>query len=244
MLIGYFDESGTHAGSKSLAIGGFVGPEKKWRRFEREWSQELRSEGLLYTHMSELESCRGLFASWDKTRARNFQVRLLDIIRAHATWGVSCTVMLNDYNQLVLSDPDKELSKKVGTPYGICTVGCVALSVEWVKKKHPAEAIQFIFESGMPRTEVTEWFARQKLRSPQLAGIAFSEKSQTLPLQAADIHAYEAWKHTENQYASGNPLRDVRRSLHALIGMPIAGRMWDRSGLQKRIAEVRNATEY
>ncbi len=152
VLIGYFDESGTHAGSKSLAIGGFVGPEKRWRRFEREWSQELPSEGVPHKHMSDLESCRGLFASWDKVRARSFQVRLLRIIKAHATWGVSCTVMLDDYNQLVLSDADKKLPKKVGTPYGLCTVGRLALSGEWAKKKHPGEPIQFIFESGVPTT--------------------------------------------------------------------------------------------
>ena len=242
--MGYFDESGTHDGSTSVAVGGFVGPEKRWRRFEREWALELRDEGVPYMHMSELESCRGLFASWDTTRARHFQKRLLAIIRKHCAWGVSCTVILDDYERLVLGHSDEELPKKVGTPFGVCSLGCINLAVEWLKKKHPGESITCVFESGGPTGELTDWFARQKRLSPGLADLSFGAKKDVLPLQAADVHAYEAWKHTENQFVPENPVRDVRKSLESLFDMPMSGRSWDASGLQRLIDEVRDSTEY
>ena len=57
--------------------------------------------------------------TWYKPSAQRFQRELLAIIKDHGTWGVSCSVVLDDYKRLVLDDPDPELPKKVGTPYGI-----------------------------------------------------------------------------------------------------------------------------
>jgi len=37
VLIGYFDESGTHAGSPAVAVAGVLGPQDDWNRFESSW---------------------------------------------------------------------------------------------------------------------------------------------------------------------------------------------------------------
>jgi hypothetical protein len=34
-LTGYFDESGTHAGSELMLMAGFVGDARQWRKFEK-----------------------------------------------------------------------------------------------------------------------------------------------------------------------------------------------------------------
>lgn len=245
MLYAYFDESGTHA-ARTITLGGFMGPEKRWRRFERKWSAELESERITACHMTDLESLYGEFKGWDKIRAVNFQKRLLSIIKEDAAHGISCGLVRADYEALVSKDADPELPKKVGTHYGICAAGCIALASRWREKKFPGEPIAFVFEDGVRTGEVTDWLERTKKKGDlRIDSISFKSRRSTPPLQAADIHAYEAWKFMQDQIAvAGAPARDTRKSLASLFDMSLDGRYWDRTGLARHIENVRTATDY
>ena len=243
MLVSYFDESGTHETSTSLAVGGFIAPEPQWRKFEKDWRRALREEGLSYTHMNELENLKGPFADWDRSRMQRFQRRLLDVIKDHATHGDAATMRSADYEKLVLADPDPELPKKVGTMYERCAAKSMELSYKWALDKYPKQRIHFVFEKGQRVGALTAWFDRERRQYPLLDPLEFADKKEILPLQAADIFAYEAWKHVQNQYVPSQPNRGTRKSLEALKRL-IHIHLWEEDTLSKLVATVRNATEY
>ena len=41
MLIGYFDDSGTHTNSEIVVMAGFVGTREQWQQFKKAWSDKL-----------------------------------------------------------------------------------------------------------------------------------------------------------------------------------------------------------
>jgi hypothetical protein len=41
MLIGYFDDSGTHTSSEIVVMAGFVGAQEQWEQFEKTWADKL-----------------------------------------------------------------------------------------------------------------------------------------------------------------------------------------------------------
>jgi hypothetical protein len=41
MLVGYFDDSGTHDDSEVIVMAGFVGPEEQWKKFDKAWADKL-----------------------------------------------------------------------------------------------------------------------------------------------------------------------------------------------------------
>jgi hypothetical protein len=41
MLIGYFDDSGTHTNSEIVVMAGFVGTQEQWDQFEKAWNAKL-----------------------------------------------------------------------------------------------------------------------------------------------------------------------------------------------------------
>ena len=154
-------------------------------------------------------------------------------------------MLQEDYRKLVLGDADKELPKKIGSPYALCASGCVKLALDWAKGHYPGEPIDFVFEAGggIPTGELTDWVTRQKRVDPMIRGVSFESK-ECCPLQAADFHAYEAWKHTESWWSTPELKRQPRKSLESMIEMECIGSLWDASALTWRIDSVRNETDY
>lgn len=46
----FIDESGTHAGSPVMCVGGYLFRKREAREFQREWGKRLAREGLAYWH--------------------------------------------------------------------------------------------------------------------------------------------------------------------------------------------------
>ncbi len=70
MLTAYFDDSGTHAGSDVILMGGLIAHEDEWKVLEAEWKTALGEFGLRRMHMSHCESRKGEFAAFERPRPR------------------------------------------------------------------------------------------------------------------------------------------------------------------------------
>ncbi len=59
---GYFDDSGSDAGSQWYVLAGFIAPIEEWKSFSAKWRATLDKEtSLRYFKMSEAMSLEGLF---------------------------------------------------------------------------------------------------------------------------------------------------------------------------------------
>jgi hypothetical protein len=54
IVIVYMDESGTHASSEKMTIGGLVGRPDQWNYFDRRWEKMLKKRNIPYFHSKSL----------------------------------------------------------------------------------------------------------------------------------------------------------------------------------------------
>jgi hypothetical protein len=100
---GYFDESGTNAGSTALSVGGFLGRADEWGAFTVEWEDALEEWGLPYFRMSLFENRIGDH-DWPDDVRRERLTRLLEIIRRHVLISVGIVVPLTIYDAVFPKD--------------------------------------------------------------------------------------------------------------------------------------------
>ncbi len=49
----YFDESGTHDGSRAMSVAGYWFDQVQVRRFSRNWAKDFKALGLNHAHMTD-----------------------------------------------------------------------------------------------------------------------------------------------------------------------------------------------
>lgn len=223
-MIGYFDESGTHADPKVFTLAGFVAAEDAWAAFEPRWQAVLHSEGIKVFHMVDFAQRRGEFETgWkDENRRRSFLGRLLDVIIEARPHGFTFSVFIPDYGEVfasaVANAPDGDL---LSEPYVFCLQGCmqaIAAKVESILL--PSEKVSLIFDrnkaiAGMAKNAHDDLLIGREWDPIFYKGVDFKDKADFIPLQAADILAYESHVYWRNR--SERNRRKPRFPLQRLI---------------------------
>lgn len=224
MLYAYFDESGTHAGSKVIAIAGWLAPESMWIKFQREWKRVLDSKGIEYFHMNEYEhGDPGVKPepqppyNWDKAERITFLRRLIDIVRNRTQFSVSFATDTSDYPALA--------ARVVAPPsaYAWCATRCLKGIVQWCEYQGHAEPIAYVFEDGAGHNGELEKLRDDIMGSAELkayyrmGSLGFADKETLNPLQAADMLAYEIYKEMDNFHVPESESRKLRGSMRALL---------------------------
>jgi hypothetical protein len=82
-LHGYFDESGTHAGSDALAVAGYLSTAEQRDLFEREWRAALNEWGLDFFQMTDFSNRAKVYQSWTDQDCRFRLARLIGTANRH-----------------------------------------------------------------------------------------------------------------------------------------------------------------
>ena len=229
LLVAHLDESGIHAGSRICAIAGFVGAQEEWGVFERRWRREIEQAGVRQFHMAEFESRQGEFVGWSEGRREQFLERLMELIRARDLEGVGSGLVMADYDRL--SDDEKAWMTHGNPeqPYFLCFQHCVVEAVSRANALPSAERVAFVFDRQDDfQAEATRLYNRMKDQVDwpnrfRLADfVSFASKRETVALQAADLLAYETYKHLENRLYS-----------------PERGTRWPMRQLEQRVRDMR-----
>ncbi|MBI4281890.1 MAG: DUF3800 domain-containing protein [Chloroflexi bacterium] len=249
LYAGYFDESGTNPESKAVCVAGFISNVPRWDAFSLEWEKALIDFGLMeypgYFHMTDFESpLSAPYNKWSRELRQTRLNTLLEIIKKHTLGSVGCLVPKALFDS-VMSPFAKAFC---GGAYGLAATVCARLLLPtligvdgWM---------EYSFEDGAEgRGELLTFYDKQKaygranMRNLRMVGLAFRDKRVYLPLQAADILAYELFREFPRSQGL-QERRSVRYPLASLHEPPFS--QWhylDEERLRQLNAELSNPRE-
>jgi hypothetical protein len=109
-------------------------------------------------------------------------------------------------------------------PYFWCAIELLKHIARWAGKYAPGQTIAYVFEDGTQGkgqiADALEYVRRHRetWAKYHIASYAFGNKRQVVPLQAADVLAYECFKELTNRRLQPDRPRPRRRSLVTLLG--------------------------
>lgn len=214
-ITGYFDASGTHAGSGTVTLAGWLSTARGWEPFEGEWRAALTHYGLSMFHMREFAHSRGEFERWTEPQRRIRFANFAEIATRNTLSSVAVAVPTKDFEEVFTPAAQRH----VGGPYGFAASVLfleVARFLEEVLQPEgtPFE-VAYVFESGDQGVgQVQKLFQANRMDVQQaaelhLASLRVENKREFVALQAADILAYELYQHFPRQM--GTDPRPPRR---------------------------------
>ncbi len=217
MFIAYFDESGHPSDSQVLTVAVLVSKANRWETFEDKWSKRLRRANVPMFHMTDFENRKGQFAGWDNRKRTSFITDLAAIVKNSIQWGIVHSLVIRDWNAVVDPNFADEYERKRG-PYIFLLQSCLEDMVKNVKLP-ASEKIACVFDqnnfiAGAVLTHFTLLKSAQKW-DHLLGSLVFDNKARIVPLQAADMLAYESFKHITNQVIEKG--QRPERLLHASL---------------------------
>lgn len=206
-LTAYFDDSGTHPDSSVALVAGWVSPVIQWKKLVREWNkakQEFRFDTL---HMAELmaNNPKSEFADkdyWSEKRKYLLLKRVREIIGKHAGQGFEYSVSRKDYDELVVGENRKHLGQ---FHYTYAVEACIGGIERWRKSEGTLEPTEYVFDrmaEPKAKKEIVRAFRDAAQFDDALLRygiyencLSFGDKSQIIPLQAADLLAWCSFRH-------------------------------------------------
>lgn len=209
MLRVYLDESGHSADptARVVAVAGGLASLEAWERFEPEWKRALFDFGIRALHMKDFAHFRGEFEGYDEQRRRSLLSRLLPSIMDHLELAIGAAVPMEHYR---LSLSPEEQARRID-PYFGCLRECVKHAVNHMHGLSAEEKVELVVADHPEfRAPALELYGVLKDGpwGPRLGSIAFASPSDVVPLQAADLVAYELFQELRSQI--DEPERQVR----------------------------------
>jgi hypothetical protein len=193
MLKVYMDETGIHAGVPIAAVSAYVAKPATWRAWTKKWN--VAKAPIKVFHSTDCANCRGEFASWTREQRDAFVAKLLPTLPAHKLFGMVIAIQMDDFKKAL--DGRKELLDLIGQPYTCCFQWSVMTLLELATRHGKGERMKFIHEVNDFKGEAARTFDYvNQNHNPKGITLSFASgtKSENVPLQAADILAYEGGK--------------------------------------------------
>lgn len=146
----YIDESGTHAGSSIMTIGGVVFKRRKARDFSREWSAYLRAKGVPYFHMTDVTHPQGtIYNGWTADKLVKFEKKLIALVGKNADYGFAVSISESEFNAEygdVLGGWSRE--DIMGSAYTYLLRHALSKGAAWAEESGFSGDISYFFEAG------------------------------------------------------------------------------------------------
>jgi len=199
LLAGYFDDSGTDLDSPAAVIAGFIARPSAWLGFGHLWSQVLTKYGIDVHHQNKWSNRAPPFNDpneWPTDRLQDYLNELLAVITAHDVVSVGAGIPVQRFKDCL-----SPKAQSTTTPIGFAAQCLFGEAIEVVRKGGVSDArIAYIFASGTPGySEIQQGFdagvaVRQTKEEFGLVSLTTADIRDVMPLQAADLVAYEVFK--------------------------------------------------
>jgi hypothetical protein len=234
MLYVFADESHDEKRQQVLTMAGLMGSKSTWNTWTMGWSSVLAVEHVSVFHAADCDGAHGEFKDWERDRIESLQHKLITLTndRNSGLRGYSVSIPIPPHESL-RSRIRRFLTFAKRSPYSgplddpyFFALGFLVTTVadEPDVPTLPAEEkIGFVFDQHQleGRGKAIYWATRAvEDFKERLAGVAFRDKARVVQLQAADLLAYETYRHWAN-VARGLPDRwqytAIRRIVRAEI---------------------------
>lgn len=230
----FMDESGTHDTSPVAVVAGYMARPTQWKHFTRRWKRVLTPSGIEVSHSADCNGFHGEFAGWDRADRDALVAKLLAIIPDERRMGVAAGIVLRDYDEALRGK--EHLKALLGTPYEACFHWCLGIFLAEHRKYGSTEPIAVIHEENQFETEARRAYnyLRETYQPSPLISLTFGSKREFVPLQSADILAYDVGKFLLKQ--DGKP----RRSFEVLTqeGRGPRIRFYDKENMPALVSQM------
>jgi len=201
MLTAYMDETGHSQDEKQHFNGmaGLMAPTEYWEVFEGRWDRLLTKFKLPYIHMKEMWK---LLDGWSKTKTEKLSAAVWKIIKETRAIPIGSIIPMDDFRFL-----EENLRRYALDPYYLAMQDCIRLSTVSITPGpfwSPDTRVRMVFSDQVEfKYEAQRMFdaaVKADKTKPRVASPAFEDMRDVLPLQAADVVAYEIYKEYERTY--------------------------------------------
>jgi hypothetical protein len=219
MLTVYFDDSGTHDTSDVVVWAGLFGNQFQWDYFSQLWAKKLAESSpgkaaIKCFHMYDCQNASEEFAGWSRTATDFLVYELTDILLKTGIWGYGSAVSRKDWEELIKGD----ILALNGDAEGQCIRNVYVRSIQWAEECGGQPHIAYIFDERPHRAkenglifEIFRSLHEDEAIKPQPVSLNFGLSSAVLPLQAADLFAWETYQHANDVIKRGQKLFEFRR---------------------------------
>ncbi len=222
MLKAFFDESGAFHDSEYVCMAGGLASLESWTKLEKEWVAVLREFNLEWFHMTDFESNHDQFKGWDAypEKHRTLLASLVHIIRENVEIYIGTSE--NTFEHKLVTNPQKK-----DNPYFNCLLTCIDCAAQHASAQGPNEKVEMIF------ADHPEFGRQVRYLYPQVKEVggfykalgpdAYASPKDVIPLQAADLIAFEFRKEIERR-GGKRPGREMRWPLRQFKDKPWCNR--------------------
>lgn len=208
------DESGTHDGSPGMCVAGYIFRKDAALAFNEELAAVLQFHRLPFFHMVDCAHGAEHFAGRAKDECIEVEKKVIALVKKHSERGFAAGIIEAEYNQTSLEE------KHGLTAYAFCWRYCLDLIRAWADAEATKDDIAYFMEAGHRDQSVVEKFFRDLASKPKArrrfryVAHTFADKEKVLPLQAADLLAWQTFTFIRRGLG-GNGVR--RADLDALV---------------------------
>ena len=188
----YFDESGTHKGSRLMSMAGYWFDQKQAARFSRDWQKDLANLGLSHAHMTDCTHQQGEYKRLTREECLKAQTLLITHIKRRSRFGFGVCISPVAYERAM------EAVRGAPSAYSLCLMLCANKVAEFANVIGYEGKLTYFFESGHAKEKEAQRYmgviptlGDVAIDFHRYAGHFFVDKRMALPLQAADMFAWQ-----------------------------------------------------
>jgi hypothetical protein len=190
VLQAYFDESGTHSGSPVLTVGCYYARPSVWNKWTKDWNRKKQPINVF--HANECNERNGQFEGWSRPDRDKLVIDLLPTLTAHKLKGIVSGINLVEFEEAAKETP--EIRQTVKDPYFTCFSYCMFSLLSILERDYPGDGLAVVHEQNDYREQAEKtfkfvWDVLDKHRHKMW--FSFGSKEMFVPLQAADVLAYD-----------------------------------------------------
>jgi hypothetical protein len=219
----YLDESADAKKEKIFVIAGWMGTMQTWADFIPQWDDRIRHESIKSFHMADCEARRQEFSGWSLKRKNDLVRDLVGLIEKTEITAYIAGAKMADFIAVMDRFPVLRRFWYIRDPYYLLFNKCVfatCKTIDDIPGMPEWAQVSYLFDEhknvSRKILQNYRWHKRDEkfVYRHRLGSLTFASRETVIPLQAADLLAYEVRKWQENLWVC--PERPERKPFEVL----------------------------